>query len=97
MVMMVVVVVLVGMPTAVASAAGQLVIVVLKELLLTWRELIHRFLFQCRRTAVQHHARLYEESKPVAATHTGPRLHGAYVLTMLHRRHCGGRGRRGEG
>lgn len=53
------IVVVVGMPTAVASVARQMVIVMLKELLLTWRELIHRFLFQCRRTAVQHSAGLY--------------------------------------
>lgn len=57
--MMVVVVVMVGMPTAVASVARQMVIVMLKELLLTWRELVHRFLFQRHRTAVQHSAGLY--------------------------------------
>lgn len=79
------VVVMVGMPTAVASVGRQIVIVMLKELLLTWRELIHRFLFQRRRTAVQHSTGLYEKSKPVAATHAGPRMHGAHVLTMLHR------------
>lgn len=53
------IVVVVGMPTAVASVARQMVIVMLKELLLTWRELIHRFLFQRRRTAVQHSTGLY--------------------------------------
>lgn len=80
----VVVVVMVGMPNAVASTARQMVIVMLKELLLTWREIIHRFLFQRRRTAVQQSTGLYEKSKPVAVNHAGPRLHGGYVLTMLH-------------
>lgn len=80
--MVVVVVVMVGMPNAVASTARQMVIMMLKELLLTWREIIHRFLFQS--TAVQQSTGLNEKSKPVAVNHAGPRLHGGYVLTMLH-------------